>query len=295
MQLLGALFQRVLEQRGERLNVLGATSGDTGSAAEYAMRGRDRINVFMLSPNGRMSEFQRAQMYSLTDANIFNVALEGVFDDCQDIVKGVAGDLEFKQRFSIGSVNSINWGRVVAQVVYYFKGYLAATRVERAEGVVRGTVRQLRQHPVGLGREADGVADRAAGTRDERKRRARRIFSDRALPCPQQRRDACDQQSVDGHFESVEFRALHFRSGRARQPNCCANSGGKSIRAASFTWAGRRSGLSSVRAGWYPAAARTAIEFERSARRSSGTASSSIRIPLTASKSRSSTLTATCR
>ena len=128
MQLLAALFQRVLEQRGQRLNVLGATSGDTGSAAEYAMRSRDRINVFMLSPNGRMSEFQRAQMYSLTDTNIFNVALEGVFDDCQDIVKSVAGDLEFKQRFHIGSVNSINWGRVVAQVVYYFRGYLAATR-----------------------------------------------------------------------------------------------------------------------------------------------------------------------
>lgn len=127
MQLLAGLFQRVLVQRGQRLNVLGATSGDTGSAAEYAMRGRDRINVFMLSPHGRMSEFQRAQMYSLSDANIFNVALEGVFDDCQDIVKSIAGDLEFKQRFDIGSVNSINWGRVVAQVVYYFKGYLAAT------------------------------------------------------------------------------------------------------------------------------------------------------------------------
>ena len=96
MQLLGALFQRVLEQRGKRLNVLGATSGDTGSAAEYAMRGRDRINVFMLSPIGRMSAFQRAQMYSLADPNIFNVALDGVFDDCQDIVKSVAGDLEFR-------------------------------------------------------------------------------------------------------------------------------------------------------------------------------------------------------
>lgn len=128
MQLLGALFERVLEQRGARLNVLGATSGDTGSAAEYAMRGRERINVFMLSPKGRMSEFQRSQMYSLDDANIFNLELDGVFDDCQDIVKSVAGDLDFKQRFSIGSVNSINWGRVVAQVVYYFKGYLAATQ-----------------------------------------------------------------------------------------------------------------------------------------------------------------------
>ncbi len=128
MQLLGALFEQVLAQRGEHLNVLGATSGDTGSAAEYAMRGRDRINVFMLSPNRRMSAFQRAQMYSLDDANIFNLALDGVFDDCQDIVKAIAGDLEFKQRYRIGSVNSINWGRVVAQVVYYFKGYLAATQ-----------------------------------------------------------------------------------------------------------------------------------------------------------------------
>ncbi len=128
MQLLAALFEHVLARRGERLNVLGATSGDTGSAAEYAMRGRAGINVFMLSPQGRMSAFQRAQMYSLDDANIFNLALDGVFDDCQDVVKSIAGDLEFRQRFSIGSVNSINWGRLVAQVVYYFKGYLAATQ-----------------------------------------------------------------------------------------------------------------------------------------------------------------------
>ncbi|MEP6607938.1 MAG: threonine synthase [Burkholderiaceae bacterium] len=127
MQLLGALLERTLAQRGGRLNVLGATSGDTGSAAEYAMRGRSSINVFMLSPNGRMSAFQRAQMYSIADANIFNLAIEGVFDECQDIVKAIAADPDFKQQFSIGSVNSINWGRVVAQVVYYFKGYLAAT------------------------------------------------------------------------------------------------------------------------------------------------------------------------
>ncbi len=128
MQLLGALLERALGQRGEHLNILGATSGDTGSAAEYALRGRERVNVFMLSPNGRMSAFQRAQMFSLDDANIFNLALDGVFDDCQDIVKSIAGDQEFKQRYRIGSVNSINWGRVVAQVVYYFKGYLAATQ-----------------------------------------------------------------------------------------------------------------------------------------------------------------------
>jgi len=130
MQLLGALFEYELARRGERLNILGATSGDTGSAAEYAMRGRTGIKVFMLSPHGRMSAFQRAQMYSLMDANIFNIAIEGVFDDCQDIVKAVAGDLEFKRRWRIGSVNSINWARVAAQVVYYFRGYFAATRGE---------------------------------------------------------------------------------------------------------------------------------------------------------------------
>jgi threonine synthase len=128
MQLLGALFEYALARTGERLNILGATSGDTGSAAEYAMRGRPGIKVFMLSPLGRMSAFQRAQMYSLAEPNIFNIAVEGVFDDCQDLVKAVSNDLDFKRRLRIGTVNSINWARVVAQVVYYFKGYFAATR-----------------------------------------------------------------------------------------------------------------------------------------------------------------------
>jgi len=128
MQLLGALFEHALRERGGELNILGATSGDTGSAAEYAMRGRPGLRVFMLSPQGRMSAFQRAQMYSLQDANVHNLAVAGTFDDCQDLVKAVAGDLDFKSRWHVGSVNSINWGRIVAQVVYYFRGYLAATR-----------------------------------------------------------------------------------------------------------------------------------------------------------------------
>ncbi len=127
MQLLGRLFEYELKRQRRRLNILGATSGDTGSAAEYAMRGRAGINVFMLSPAGRMSPFQRAQMYSLADPNIHNIAIEGVFDDCQDIVKAVSNDLEFKTRHAIGTVNSINWGRIVAQVVYYVYGYLQAT------------------------------------------------------------------------------------------------------------------------------------------------------------------------
>jgi threonine synthase len=128
MQLLGELFEYVLAREGRSLNILGATSGDTGSAAEYAMRGRRGIRVFMLSPHGKMSPFQRAQMYSLQDANIFNIAIRGVFDDCQDIVKAVSNDAAFKSAQRIGAVNSINWARVVAQVVYYFKGYFAATR-----------------------------------------------------------------------------------------------------------------------------------------------------------------------
>lgn len=128
MQLLGNLFEYTLGKSGEALNILGATSGDTGSSAEYAMRGKQGIRVFMLSPYGKMSRFQTAQMFSLQDENIFNIAIRGVFDDCQDIVKAVSHDHVFKQKHRIGTVNSINWARVVAQIVYYFKGYFAATQ-----------------------------------------------------------------------------------------------------------------------------------------------------------------------
>ena len=128
MQLLGNLFEYELARRGEELNILGATSGDTGSAAEYAMRGKKGVRVFMTSPQGRMSPFQQAQMFSLQDQNIHNIAVEGVFDDCQDIVKAVSNDLDFKRKYKIGTVNSINWARLMAQVVYYFAGYFQATK-----------------------------------------------------------------------------------------------------------------------------------------------------------------------
>jgi len=127
MQFLGHIFEYVLDKQGKTLNILGATSGDTGPAAEYAMKGKKGIKVFMLSPHGTMSPFQAAQMYSLQDKNIFNIAIEGVFDDCQDIVKAVSNDLEFKNAKKIGAVNSINWGRILAQIVYYFKGYFDVT------------------------------------------------------------------------------------------------------------------------------------------------------------------------
>jgi threonine synthase len=128
MQLLGNLFEAVLARQGRDINILGATSGDTGSSAEHALRGKKGVQVFMLSPHGRMSPFQRAQMYGLADANIFNIAVKGVFDDCQDLVKAVNADARFKAEHRLGAVNSINWARVVAQVVYYFKGYFAVTR-----------------------------------------------------------------------------------------------------------------------------------------------------------------------
>lgn len=130
MQLLGNLFEYVLAANQGELNILGATSGDTGSAAEYAMRGKRGVRVFMLSPHGKMSRFQTAQMYSLADPNIYNIAIKGVFDDCQDMVKLVSNDEIFKSRYHIGTVNSINWARVAAQIVYYFKGYFAATLSE---------------------------------------------------------------------------------------------------------------------------------------------------------------------
>lgn len=127
MQFLGQVVEHALERTGSVLNVLGATSGDTGSAAEYALRGKERIAVFMLSPQGRMSPFQRAQMFSLDEPNIHNIAVSGVFDDCQNLVKELAGDLEVKRELHLGAVNSINLARITAQVVYYFWAWLRAT------------------------------------------------------------------------------------------------------------------------------------------------------------------------
>ena len=127
LQLLGNLFEHALRGGARTLNILGATSGDTGSSAEHAMRGKRHIAVFMLSPRGRMSAFQQAQMYALDDPNIHNLAIGGTFDECQDIVKAIAANAAFKRRHFLGAVNSINWARIAAQVVYYFKGYFAAT------------------------------------------------------------------------------------------------------------------------------------------------------------------------
>lgn len=136
MQLLGELFEYELGRRGDWLTIVGATSGDTGSSAEYALRGRPGLSVVMLTPAGRMTAFQRAQMFSLMDENIINVAVDGVFDDCQDLVKAVNMDADFKAAWHLGAVNSINWARLLAQVVYYIATWLRVTSAPAAEGGV---------------------------------------------------------------------------------------------------------------------------------------------------------------
>jgi threonine synthase len=122
LQLLGNLFEYILAQRQERLNILGATSGDTGSAAIAGVRGKDNINIFIMHPHNRVSPVQERQMTSVLDDNVHNIAIEGTFDDAQDIMKRLFADLDFKQKYNLGAVNSVNWARVAAQIVYYFWG-----------------------------------------------------------------------------------------------------------------------------------------------------------------------------
>lgn len=127
LQFLGNLFEYILAERNQTLNIIGATSGDTGSAAIHGVRGKKGISIFILHPYGKTSAVQALQMTSVTDANVHNIAVRGTFDDCQDMVKELFGDMEFKEKYSLGAVNSINWARVLAQVVYYFYAWLRVT------------------------------------------------------------------------------------------------------------------------------------------------------------------------
>ena len=130
LQLLGNLFEYILTERNEQLNIIGATSGDTGSAAIHGVRGKMGINIFILHPAGKTSPVQALQMTTVTDANVHNIAIRGTFDDCQNMVKTLFNDLEFKKKYSLGAVNSINWARVMAQVVYYFYAWLRVKDIE---------------------------------------------------------------------------------------------------------------------------------------------------------------------
>lgn len=134
LQLLGRLFDYVLTKRGERVTIVGATSGDTGSAAIEACRDRSQIDIFILHPQGRVSEVQRRQMTTVQAGNVFNIALDGTFDDCQDAVKAMFNDGDFRDRVSLSAVNSINWARIMAQIVYYFAAGVALGAPDRPIG-----------------------------------------------------------------------------------------------------------------------------------------------------------------
>ena len=125
MQLLARLSDDILQRRGQRATIVGATSGDTGSAAIEAFRGRDNVDIFIMHPWGRTSDVQRRQMTTVLDANVHNIAIEGTFDDCQAILKGLFNNLKFRDEVRLSGVNSINWGRIVPQIVYYFKAAAA--------------------------------------------------------------------------------------------------------------------------------------------------------------------------
>lgn len=134
LQLLGHLFDYILARRKQRLTVIGATSGDTGSAAIHACRGRENIDIFILHPKGRTSEVQRKQMTCVPDANVFNIAINGTFDDCQDLVKGMFNDEALKKELNLGAINSINWARLMAQLVYYVYAGVSLGAPDRAIG-----------------------------------------------------------------------------------------------------------------------------------------------------------------
>jgi len=136
LQLLGNLFEYILSPRDGVLNILGATSGDTGSAAIYGVRGRRGIQIFVMHPHGRVSPIQERQMTTVLDDNVHNIAVTGSFDDCQRIMKALAGEVDFKRNYSLGAVNSVNWARVLAQMVYYFKGVFDVQRAANTAGVV---------------------------------------------------------------------------------------------------------------------------------------------------------------
>ena len=131
LQLLGRLFDHVLAKRGQRVTIVGATSGDTGSAAIEACRDRQNVDIFILHPKGRTSEVQRRQMTSVLSSNVHNIALDGTFDDCQDLVKAMFNDGAFRDRMGLSAVNSINWARIMAQIVYYFTAAVALGAPDR--------------------------------------------------------------------------------------------------------------------------------------------------------------------
>ena len=185
LQFLGNLFEFLLQRNGGQLNILGATSGDTGSAAIYGVRGKAGIHIFILHPHNRVSPIQERQMTTVLDANVHNIAIQGNFDDGQRIVKALFNDLAFKQEYSLGAVNSINWARILAQVVYYFYAWGRLSGGDPArQGQLLGAHRQLRRHLRRLCGPAHGAAGGAADPRHQPQRYPEPLRQHRGLRRP---------------------------------------------------------------------------------------------------------------
>ena len=200
LQLVGRLFDHVLGQRGEQVTIVGATSGDTGSAAIEAVHGCAHVDIVILYPDGGTSEVQRRQMTTVDAPNVRAVAVDGTFDDCQDLVKAMFNDAPFRERMRLSAVNSINWARVMAQIVYYVT---TARSLRRPDHGVRAD-RQLRQRLRRLGGPADGRADRGLHRRVQRERHPHPLRQRRRHVDRHRRADA---EPVDGHPGVVELRA----------------------------------------------------------------------------------------
>ena len=207
MQLLGRLMDHDLAARGERTTIVVATSGDTGGAAVEAFRGRARADLFVLFPHGRVSDVQRRMMTTATDDNVHALAIEGTFDDCQAIVKAMFNHHAFRDRVALSGVNSINWARIAAQVVYYFTAAVALG-APLPQGRVHGADREFRRRLRGLCRAAHGPADRSAGDRHQRQRHPGAHAGDRHLRAA---RGDADVLAVHGHPGGVQFRAHPVR------------------------------------------------------------------------------------
>ena len=211
LQLLGRLFEHVLRERGERITIVGATSGDTGSAAIEACAGRERIDIVILHPEGRTSEVQRRQMTTVAAHNVGNIAIAGSFDDCQDLVKAMFADAPFRAEMHLSAVNSINWARIAAQIPYYAAAALALGAPDRevAFAVPTGN----------FGNVLSAWAARRMGLPVARLRR--RIEPQRH-PVPVFRRQRhvdpdrrTEPVAVDGHPGQLEFRAAAVRIARS--------------------------------------------------------------------------------
>ena len=218
MQFLGRAMNRALAERGGAAVILGATSGDTGAAAIEAFGGGERTDVFILYPHGRVSEVQRRQMTTVDRPGVHAIAIDGSFDDCQDIVKSLFGDLAFRDEMSLSGVNSINWARILAQIVYYFTSAVALGAPE-PRGLLRRADRQFRRRARRLVRQAHGAAGRAADRRHQRERHSRPRAGDRRIPAARRKADAI---AVDGHSGLLEFRAAAVRAARTRRRAACA-------------------------------------------------------------------------